>query len=121
LNTSLYLDRYAWPQALFPQFTPPKDLGMVVVLPAFKETNISMALESLNQCLAPEKEVLLLVVINEPKNAPRDVQKINAACLETVRSFDSRFHMLTTHLKLPEKKAGAVSYTHLTLPTNREV
>ena len=79
---------------------------MIVVLPAFKETNISVALESLNQCLEPEKEVLLLVVVNEPKDAAKAIAEINAACLETVRSFNSKFHILTSYLKLPEKKAG---------------
>lgn len=104
--SSIYLDRYAWKQELFPDFLPPKDLGLIVVLPAFKETNIEVALSALNDCIEPEKEVLIIAIVNEPKDAPKEVTEINQSCLETIRSFDSKFHILTSYLKLPEKKSG---------------
>jgi len=106
LTPSIYLERYAWQQALFPDFTPPKGLGMIVVIPAFNEPDIAMALESLNTCSEPENDVLIMVVVNEPKNASEEIVEVNKDCLDTVRSFHSKFHTLTTYLKLPEKKAG---------------
>ncbi|MEM8938935.1 MAG: hypothetical protein AAGC64_06280 [Bacteroidota bacterium] len=103
---SLYLERYAWKHELFPNFDPPNDLGTIIVLPAFKEPEIELALEALNQCLKPEKEVLILIIVNESKNAPLEVININKECLRTIRSFDAKFNILTSYLKLPEKKAG---------------
>ena len=103
---SIYLDRYAWKEELFPEYVPPADLGIIVVLPAFKEPNIEIALESLNLCEVPDKEVLIIIVINESKSADSETTKINQHCLEQIRSFDSKFQTLTTYLKLPEKKAG---------------
>ncbi|MEM0940910.1 MAG: glycosyltransferase [Bacteroidota bacterium] len=103
---SLYLERYAWKQELFPDFNPPHDLGTIIVLPAFKEPEIELALEALNQCLKPEKEVLILIIVNESKDASREVTKINQECLQIIRSFDAKFNILTSYLKLPEKKAG---------------
>ena len=79
---------------------------MIVVIPAFKEPHIDLALDALNQCLAPKKEVLLMVVVNESKTASEEIASINKQCIEAVKSFDSRFHILTTHIKLPDKKAG---------------
>lgn len=103
---SVYLERYAWKQELFPDFIPPKNLGLIVVIPAFKETSIELALDSLNHCTEPEKDVLILVVVNESKNASNEIAKINKACLETIQRFDANYHILTSYLKLPEKKAG---------------
>ena len=104
--SSIYLERYAWKQELFPDFVPPKNLGMVIVIPAFKETSIELALDALNHCDEPEKEVLIVVVVNESKIASEEISEINQLCLDTIRSFDSKFHILSTYLKLPEKKAG---------------
>lgn len=104
--SSIYLERYAWKQELFPDFTPPKNLGIIVVIPAFKEASIELALDSLNHCNEPEKEVLIMVVVNESKNADHEIAQINKLCLERIRSFESKFHILSTYLKLPEKKAG---------------
>lgn len=104
--SSVYLERYAWQQELFPDFTPPKDLGLIVVIPAFKEPNIEMALSALNECVNPEKEVLILVIVNESKSASQDIVKANKSCLRTIRSFNSNYQILTSYLRLPEKKAG---------------
>ena len=74
--TSIYLERYAWQQALFPGFTPSEDLGMIVVLPAYKEPQIEIALEALNNCSFPSKDILILILINEPKDVEHEVQRL---------------------------------------------
>ncbi|MEM6641687.1 MAG: hypothetical protein AAF616_01805 [Bacteroidota bacterium] len=103
---SIYLQRYAWPQSLFPDFDPPKNLGLIIVIPAFKEPEIQLALQSLDQCIPPEQEVLVIVVINEAKSATKEVSEINQVCLNRIRGFQSNLQILTSYLKLPQKKAG---------------
>jgi len=104
--SSIYLERYAWKHELFPNFKASDDLGMIIVLPAFKEPQIEIALGALNNCAIPKKKVLILVLVNEPKDANEATQSANRACIETVRSFHSKFHIMTTYLRLPPKKAG---------------
>lgn len=103
---SLYLERYAWKEELFPDYAPPRNLGLVIVLPAYKEEAIQDALASLNACIRPQKEVLIIVLINESEAEQADIQAINSACLATVRSFESKFKMLVSRQQLPAKKAG---------------
>ncbi len=104
--SSVYLERYAYKEELFPDYIPPDNLGLILVIPAFKEDYIEVALDSLNLCQQPEKEVLIIIVVNEPKNSNDEISKINAKCLDIIRAFNSKFQILTTYLKLPEQKAG---------------
>ena len=104
--SSVYLDRYAWKQPLFPDFDVPKDSGIIVVLPAFKEENIATALESLNQCTAPSRSVMILIVVNEPKGADPETQRINLRCMDIIKNYPMQYVTLMSYIKLPIKKAG---------------
>ncbi len=106
MSSSLYLDRYAWKQPLFPDFEVPKGLGIIIVLPAFREVEIDATLEALNQCTAPSKEVLILIILNEPKEADNKTRQINQECLNSVKNYPSKYPTLISYIKLPVKKAG---------------
>lgn len=104
--SSIYLDRYAWKQQLFPDYEPPRDLGLILVLPAYKEEDIARALQAINGCTPPTKQVLIIIVVNEPKGASDEISQINLSCLNVIRSLHINFQLLTSYLKLPDKKAG---------------
>ena len=103
---SLYLERYAWKEALFPDYQPPDSLGMIVVIPAYKEVSIEQALKSLSNCLLPSSDVLIIVLINEGEDESAEISSINSDCMETVKVFNSPFQILYSYQKLPTKKAG---------------
>lgn len=106
LTSSVYLERYAWKQSLLPNVEPPDNLGIVIVLPAFKEEAIEVALESLYKCTPPEKEVLILVVINEPKDTDAKTRQINNQTINTIKGYPKGYSIYTSYLQLPNKKAG---------------
>ena len=104
--SSIYLERYAWKKRLFPDFKPSKELGQIIVLPAYKEENIIEAIESINRCKKPKCDVLILVVVNESEDASVEIRKANLDSLEELKSFSSTYPILISHQKLPKKKAG---------------
>lgn len=103
---SLYLERYAWQDELFPDYQPPPNLSMVVVIPCFKEPDLIGALDALNACIKPENEVLIIVVINEGEEADDVIRKANEATLLQLKNYKSQYQILYAHQKLPQKKAG---------------
>lgn len=106
MTESIYLNRYAWPYELFPSYAPPSDLGMIVVIPAFKEPAIEVALESLNATLKPKQGVLVIIIVNESEHAEEEVRLSNQKCIETIRKFHSKYELLYSYQEMPHKKAG---------------
>lgn len=79
---------------------------MIVVLPAYEETDIEVALHALNECKAPTQQVLIIVLVNEPTDAAQNTQTLNKKTLETIRSFPCKFDLKAAYIQLPPKKAG---------------
>ncbi|MEQ9468265.1 MAG: hypothetical protein RLN88_12695 [Ekhidna sp.] len=103
---SLYLERYAWPQELFPSYQPHKDLAQIVVIPCFKEPDLVGALESISDCQYPNGKLIVLVVLNEPENASKEIRQANEQTLKELQAFRCNYPLLVTRQRLPEKKAG---------------
>ncbi|MEQ8906394.1 family 2 glycosyl transferase [Ekhidna sp.] len=103
---SIYLERYAWPHKLFPDYQPPENLSLIVVIPCFKEPDLIGALESLNGCDYPQGEVLVIIVINESESAPQEIKTANKTTLQQLKNYRSKYHLLISYQKLPAKKAG---------------
>ncbi|SNT28485.1 hypothetical protein SAMN05421640_3180 [Ekhidna lutea] len=103
---SIYLERYAWPHKLFPEYEPPENLSLIVVIPCFKEPDLIGSLDSLNACDLPQDEVLIIVVVNEPEDASSEIRSANEETLKQLKNYHSNFPLLFTHQKLPTKKAG---------------
>lgn len=102
---SIYLERYAWPQSIFPEYEPQENLEMIVVIPAFNEGNINAAIRSLDDCKDKEK-VLLMVIVNEAEDAEESIQNANQATIDGLSGEDFEIAMLYERLQLPPKKAG---------------
>lgn len=103
---SLYLERYAWPHELFPDYQPPHNLSLIVVIPCFKEPDLIGALEALNACDRPQGEVLIIVVVNEPEDASPEIKAANELTLKQLKNFRSAYPLLVSNQQLPAKKAG---------------
>ncbi len=106
MSNSVYLKRYAWPDPLFPDYEPHPDLGLVVVIPSYKEEHLRDALISINQCTKPKSRVLLIVLINEPESAHEEVRSMNWSTYEEVANYHSEYETLVALKQLPDKKAG---------------
>ncbi|HLN21397.1 MAG TPA: glycosyltransferase family A protein [Bacteroidales bacterium] len=61
--------------ALFPQFIseePDSDTGIITVVPAYNEPDITVLLDSLIKCTIPSCKVEVLIVVNAPPAAPEE-------------------------------------------------
>lgn len=83
-----------------------------VVIPCFNEPNLITTLQSLVDAQQTAKPVEVIVVINAPMNAPKDIQaqnqKSKSAFKEwvgTTRAERLKFHLIDA-ANLPQKKAG---------------
>lgn len=106
MRKSIYLERYAWKDSLFPSYIAKSDLALIVVIPAYKEEHLLKALDSLNTCDKPNGGVLIIVLINEAETTSEDVIRINQKCQASVNKYDSKFDLLYSYQRLPIKKAG---------------
>ncbi|SHM74303.1 hypothetical protein SAMN04488057_103166 [Cyclobacterium lianum] len=107
-----YIRRF---QVMPPQIIQPpeKDLSMIVVIPAYKEPDITKTLAALYQCEVPPGSVEIIVVINAPENADPAVIKINHKTVEQIDNWQIThgcswirlFYLLAEGLDA--KKAGA--------------
>ncbi|WP_425391073.1 glycosyltransferase [Ekhidna sp.] len=103
---SVYLERYAWPDELFPEYQPSNNLSLTVVIPCFKESDLIGAIESLNACESPGGDVLIIVIVNESEEAPKSIREINQKTIDELKTYNSKFELLYSYQKLPSKKAG---------------
>ena len=104
---SLYLDRYASKEPVFPEYRPSPDLQMVVVIPCYNEPEIEKALLSLHECNQP-CDFLVLVVINESVDEEEEIRNQNTKSIKAIKKLKSKlgFKTLVTHQILRSKKAG---------------
>lgn len=106
---------YLKKSALFPTQIighPTADLGILVVIPAYREANLLESLESLYRCDLPKCGVEVIVVINDSEVSPKIAKKENRqmfkkACHWGLEHSTDRlkFHILY-HKNLPKKHAG---------------
>ena len=91
---------------------PPRDLGMVVVIPCHDEPDLIGSLEALRACAPPDCQVECIVVVNDAENATDETRRRNLETLTAVnhwRQFNDtsslRFHIIES-LGQPAKRAG---------------
>ncbi len=110
-KNNLYLDRYAWPNQLI-ETAPNKNLGLIIVIPCFNETNIINSLLSISYCDITESSVEVIVIINDAGNSNDIIKKQNQSTYEEAASWATQHS--TSQLKfhihycsdLPKKHAG---------------
>ncbi len=106
MKSSLYLERYAWQEELFPDYQPKGNLSLIVVIPCFKEPDFIDALKSLNECDPPHGQVLIIVVVNESEEATEEEKLINGKTIDQLKNFKCTYSLLVSYQKLPAKKFG---------------
>jgi glycosyltransferase involved in cell wall biosynthesis len=87
-----FASTYLEERALFPQNiveAPDKDLGIIVVVPAYNEPNINILLDSLARCTEPECSTEVIVVINAPDDAPAESLENNIKTFNNIESWKS--------------------------------
>ena len=58
---------------------PPKDLGMLIVIPCHNEPDLLETLESLEKCTQPQQAVEVIVVINAGEQHSAEIHAQNQA------------------------------------------
>ena len=106
-----YLTRQGKYSSLFSSISS-QCLKLIVVIPAYKETNISETLSSLIQCDEVDFDIEILIYVNGSSYDATEVQEINQACIDQIALF-AQLHsraglqiMFHSNLDLALKKAG---------------
>lgn len=85
-----FASTYLETRALFPQKieeAPHQETGIIVVVPAYNEPEITVLLDSLADCTAPECGVEVIVVVNAPDDiSPENIEN-NRKCLINIESW----------------------------------
>jgi len=92
--------------------TPIKRSSIFVVIPCYNEPDIITTLNSLADCYPPKAEVSVLIVINDPDDAPDEIIAQNNATSACILQWQSQHHQLFFDVQrilahaLPKKWAG---------------
>ena len=66
---------------------PHKDLSIIVIIPAFDEPGLTLALESLFKCRKPKGKTEVLILINWPDTVPETVKQQNLSFYESLKTW----------------------------------
>ena len=106
---------YLEKNSLFPKiFDNPvaDDLGLIVVIPCFDETELIRSLESLKGCDAPLSSTEVIVIINDGEHTSAEIKSQNSTTFETATTWakeNSTIHLqflIDYKTDLPKKIAG---------------
>ncbi|MCX6333434.1 MAG: glycosyltransferase family 2 protein [Bacteroidia bacterium] len=81
-----WLDR----RALFPELIseqPDPQTGIIVVVPAYDEPEITVLLDSLSSCNNPDCRVEIIIIVNAPPGAGREILKNNTICINNIEKW----------------------------------
>lgn len=104
-KSNIYLERYAWPHRVFPDFSPLEKVENIVVIPAYNERSLLPTLKSLDAC-ENKANTLIIVIFNESESDPIAVSDTNKIAWEEVLETSFDVPVLAKHIQLPDKKAG---------------
>lgn len=110
--TANYIHRFNVNDRYF-QEVPSDDLSLIVVIPSYKEPDISFTLLSLSQCIVPKGSVEVIIVINAPEDASEEILEMNKHTISQIRAWENQLNHKSFNLKLiqeenlPNKFAGA--------------
>jgi len=108
IDYQFYLNRYGWPNDLF-ENTEKEDFDYIVVIPSFKEPNLSKSLFALQNTSSVEAKIGILVIVNESERAENEVKEINHSTINELHEIKSRNPKIPVYFRklvLQEKKAG---------------
>lgn len=82
--------------AIFPPFiseAPHKDTGIIVVVPAYGEPQITDLTCSLAACSEPDCRTEVIVVVNAPENAGAEIREINRKSISDLENWRNKNHV----------------------------
>jgi glycosyltransferase involved in cell wall biosynthesis len=85
-----FASTYIETRVLFPEFideAPYKNTGIIVIVPAYNEPDVTVLLDSLSKCSRPECEVEVIIVVNAPSDATEDSIRNNEITLKNIKSW----------------------------------
>jgi len=86
MSENLYLVRYAYPISFIS--TPPSShVGIIVVIPVFRERRLRYSLRALQSCDFANCEVEVIIVINEAENCLEEISEINRNAFEECKTM----------------------------------
>lgn len=77
-------------KTLFPELfddLPDRNTGIIVVIPAYDEPDITILLDSLALCTQPFCGSEVIVIVNSKENADRDAIENNRRCIDNIESW----------------------------------
>ncbi|MEQ8240780.1 MAG: glycosyltransferase family A protein [Cyclobacteriaceae bacterium] len=105
--TNKYLARYGYPQPQFNEYHLSGQVDIIVVIPCYKEKNLNVTLDCLNQCDISELQILVIVVVNESELSDYEALKTNEQTIKYLeRATFNSFALKFCRTKLSLKKAG---------------
>ena len=112
----MFANRYISQNISYPEFIesrPNAKLGIIVVIPCYREPDILQTLQSLKECTVPSCTVEVIVVINRSATDNEEVAKINDNTYFRIRAWKEEndsthihFHTVVPEA-FPPKYAGA--------------
>lgn len=69
---------------------PNSEIGMIVVIPCFREPDILQTLETLNRCTLPNQKVEVIVLINHSEIASEEIELFNWKTKDEIDNWISR-------------------------------
>ena len=89
-----------------PDYVPPEDLEMVIVVPAYKEPDLLSAISSLLNCTPIPCKMVVLVVINGPEDGLVEDLLINQQSYDALQNLSTGtlIQIKAIQIYLPKKK-----------------
>jgi hypothetical protein len=111
-----YADVYFQKQPLYKRLIdeePAADLGLIIIIPAYNENNLTEALEGLCCCEMPAYSAEVLVLINYPDNCCVEIEKFHQKQYELLMQWEKfknckglNFHFIIKQLPLKDAGVG---------------
>ncbi len=112
----MFAKRYIEKNILYPEFIPEKpdtELGIIVVIPCFREPDILQPLSSLLVCNLPDKNIEVIIVVNHSESTPSEIIHFNQRTYNEIQEWANennsnqrRFYPILPDA-FPKKYAGA--------------
>ena len=112
----MFANRYISQNIIFPEFIdqkPDPGLGMIVVIPCYREPDVQKTLQSLIACKKPTCNVEAIIVINQPENETQENAEFNRETFCYLKEWKKQADQPKLHFfpifpnPFPRKFAGA--------------
>ena len=112
----MFADRYISRNVVYPEFInqkPDRSLGMVVVIPCYREPDVLQTLQSLIDCKKPLCKVEVIVLVNQPENESREIADFNRGTFRQLQEWKEKYDHADLQFfpvypkPFPKKTAGA--------------